>query len=249
NSAEKNYYKARVREESLPHPSRQKLNRNEPGWRRLELDPVLDAQGYILPQLLTPKYPRPANLPANSEWNDGSELQYLKQYQPFPYGVGTFGFAWNYHKQAQVLQDDAKLHHANLSELVVDSRPALALKGWSEEEWELGRRMELKAFNVALPEERGQLELPTAGIAIDAPFSDRKVIDQAIFCYNLAARLSHDSIGEYVRHLRNFATNLNTYQSHMDSMRAQAPMLEGDRDYLKAMLAGGAERQALLKNA
>src|SRR5207237_6640777 len=111
----------------------------------------------------------------------------------------------------------------------VDSRPALALKGWSEDEWEFGRRQELKAFNVPLPEERGALEQPTADIAVDAPFSDPKVLQQAVFSYNLASRLSRDAIVEYERHLRTFATHLLTYQSHMDSMRAQAPMLEADR--------------------
>ena len=37
--------------------------------------------------------------------------------------------------------------------------------------------------------------------------------------------------------------------SRSDSMRAQAPLLEGDRDYLKAMLAAGDARKALLHDA
>ncbi len=252
NSAEKSYYKQRVRSESLPHPSKQRLAKNDPGWRRLELDPMLDVHGNILPELLKPKYSRPANIAADSDWNDGSELQYLKQYQPLPYGLSTFALAYNYHKQAQVLQTVAHLHHANLSELVVDSRPALALKGWSEDEWELARRIELKAFNITAPagDERGPLELPTADLAPDTPFSDRAAIEQAIFSYDLAARVSGDAIKEYERHLRNYTTNFTTYQSHLDSMRSQRPLLEADRDYLKAMLApAGEARQKLLAAA
>src|SRR5688500_2000528 len=121
NAAEKDYYKKRVREESLPHQSRQRLARTDPGWRRTDFDASLDAKGFILPELLKPKTPRPADLPADSLWNDGSELQYLAKYQPFPYGLSTMGFAYNYHKQAQVLQEVGKQRHANLSELVVDS--------------------------------------------------------------------------------------------------------------------------------
>ena len=253
NSAEKNYYKARVRAESLPHASKQRLAKNDPGWRRLEEDPVLDVHGNILPELLRPRYTRPANIPADSEWNYGSDLQYLKQYEPLPYGVSTFGLAYNYHKQAQVLQTVGHLHHANLSELVVDSRPALALKGWSEDEWELGRRIELKAFNITAPQgdERGPLELPTADLAIDTPFSDRAAVEQAVFGYDLAARVSADALTEYERHLRSYTTNFTTYQSHMDAMRSQQPLLRADRDYLKAMLApaSGDQRKALLDAA
>ena len=251
-SAEKDYYRRRVREESLPHVSKQKLPRNEPGWRRLDLDPVLDSKGYILPELLAPKNPRPADLPAGSEWYDGSELQYLAQYQPLPYGVSTFGFAYNYHKIAQVIQDVTKQQHANLSQLVVDSRPGLALKGWSEAEWEHGRRKELKAFDLSVQSsERRDLEMPTAKLAVDTPYSEKSVLEEAIFSYNLGARLSRDAIKEYERHLRNFSQNFASYQSHMDSLRAQDPLLQGDRDYLKAMLAGDSkdERAALLKSA
>src|SRR5207302_4636752 len=118
----------------------------------------------ILPQLLKPRYPRRGNLPADSEWNDGSELQYLAPYQPFPYGVSTFALGYNYHKQAEVLQTVGKQRHANLSDVVIDSRPALALKGWSEDEWERGRRFELQAFNEQIPAERLDMELPTASL-------------------------------------------------------------------------------------
>jgi hypothetical protein len=252
-SQEKEYYRTRVREESKPHAAKQKLAKNDPGWRRLELDPVLDAKGMILPELLKPKYPRPATLPAaaNGQYVNGAELQFLEPYQPFPYGVSTMAFGYNYHKQAQLLQTVGRQLHANLSETVLDSRPALALKGWSEEEWERGRRSELKALNAAAPgPERGQLEMPTAAEAVTAPISDKSVLNEAIYDYDLAARLSRDAYDDYARHVREYAQNYQTYQSHMDSMRAQEPLLLADRDYLKAMAAGeGAQRKALLESA
>ena len=249
-ATEKNYYKKRVREESLPHAPRQKMSRNDPAWRRIELDPVLDANGNILPALLKPKYARPPNLPADSEWNNGAELQYLEPYQPFPYGVSSLAFALNYHKQAQVLQTVGKQKHANLSDLVVDARPALALKGWSEDEWERGRRLELTSFNLAVPEERGDMELATANIAPDTPFTAKGDIDAAIHSYDVGARVGTDALKEYDRHLKSYGTNALTYQSHMDSIRAQSELLEADRDYLKAMQApAGPKRGELLKAA
>src|SRR5439155_20618812 len=38
-SSEKPYYRKRVREETLPHPMRQKLRKEDPAWRRAEPDP------------------------------------------------------------------------------------------------------------------------------------------------------------------------------------------------------------------
>jgi hypothetical protein len=249
NASEKDYYRRRVREESLPHQTRQRLRREDAGWHRLDLDPVLDAKGNILPELLKPTRPRPADLPKDSEWNDGSELQYLASYQPLPYGVSTFGFAYNYHKQAQVLQDVEQRRHANLSDLVVDSRPALALKGWGEDEWERGRRLEMRAFNVAPPTERRDWETPTADTRVDTPFSERAVIEEASFSYDLSAKLCERALVEYEAHLKRFTMNFSTYQSHMDGLRAQGEMCSADRDYLKAMLASGAERAPLLASA
>lgn len=252
NASEKDYYRRRVREESLPHKSRQRLRPDEAGWRRLDLDPVLDASGHVLPQLLKANNPRPATLPAGQdEWWDGSKMQYLKPYDDkgFPYGLSTFGIAYNDHKIAQVMQDVQQQRHANLSELVVDSRPALSLKAWSEDEWEVGRKVELKAFNVTLPPERRDMEVGTANLAVDTPASSKAALEEAIFSYDLSARLARDAMPEYARHLRKFSTNFTSYQSHMDGLAAQEQLVLGDRDYLKAMLASGNDRAALLKTS
>jgi hypothetical protein len=215
---------------------------------------VLDAKGMLLPEMLRPKYTRPTTVPAaaaGAEFANGAELQFLERYQPFPYGVSAMAFGYNYHKQAQVLQAVGKQLHANLSDTVVDSRPALALKGWSEDEWERARRLELKALNAAAQgPERGHLELPTANVTVDAPLTDKSLLTEAIFSYDLAARLSRDAIAEYERHIRSYAQNLQTYQSHMDSMRGQEPLLAADRDFLKAMQTTDAnERKQLLASA
>ncbi len=201
----------------------------------------------ILPQYLRKKYKRPANVDP-SEWNTGAELQYLAKYQPFPFGICTFGFAYNYFKQAQVMQTTLKERHAQMSELVVDSRPALSLKNWQSAEISRGRRLELTAFNQTIPDQREDMDVPTADLAVDAPFSanQRDNIDAAIEAYDRAARLGPDAIAEYRRHLKNFMTNFQNYQSHMAECQANSDLAHGDSDYLKAMLARGAERHNLL---
>ena len=250
-STEKAYYGRRVREESMPHPTRQRLAKDDPGYRRLELDPVLDKNGMILPDLLQGKYERPAKIAQGAEWNNGAELQYLEKYQPFPYGVSTFGFAYNYFKRAEVLQSVTGQKHAQLSELVVDSRPALALKQWGESELERGRHLELKVFGRTIPEERNDLEMPTADIAVDAPISAEKRADlsAAIESYDRAASLGPDAIVEYERHLKGYGNNLGTYQSHMDEVRVTSALAAGDRDYLRGMMASGDARKKALTQA
>jgi hypothetical protein len=62
-ASEKQYYRKRVREETLPHHVDPRVNRGDPGWRPLKLDPMLDAKGMILPQYLAVSKPRPADLP------------------------------------------------------------------------------------------------------------------------------------------------------------------------------------------
>ena len=220
-----------------------------PGERRVRLDPKLNLDGTMMPALLQTKATRPANAPADPEFNDGSELQYLREYKSFPYGLSPFALGYNYHKQAQVLGSVGKQRHVNLSDVVVDSRPGLALKSWSEDELDRGRRLELWSFNLEVPEERRDMEVPTANVAVDAPLTSRPVIDEAIYSYDLGANLVDRALVEYERHLRSFDTNLGTYQAHIDTMRGQQALMRGDCDYLKAMLATGAERQTHLQSA
>ena len=93
------------------------------------------------------------------------------------------------------------------------------------------------------------MELPSASIAPDAPITDKSVLPEVIFSYDRGARVSLDAIKEYERHIKNYTANLSNYQSHMAGLRAQAALMEADRDYLKAMQASGSERQALLQSA
>jgi hypothetical protein len=247
-ASEKAYYRKRVREESLPHKSDPKLKRNDPGWRPLQMDAMLDAKGMILPQYLQPKYPRPADLPADSDWNDGSELQYLAPYQPFTYGLSPQALGYDYFKRAQVLQSVGKQRHAQVSDLVIDSRPGLSLRMWGEEEIERGRNVELGAFGKEIPTERVDKDLPTADVALTTPPA-AKDVQEALYSYQQAAKIEQDALQAYQVHLLKYAVNRSTYEFHVEHIKGLIPLAMGDHDYLAAQLATGSERDRLVASA
>jgi hypothetical protein len=250
NSTEKTYYRRRVRAESLPHPTAAK-RANDPGWRRTSLDPMLDDNFNILPDLLRPTvgHDRPANLAPNQEFNDGSELQYLAAWQPFPDGISPFALAFNYWKRCEVLQNVGNQRHDQLSDVVIDSRPALSLKNWLEEEWEQGRRREAQAFNLPVPEDRMALEQLTADFLPNHPIEDRHAADLAEFAYTRAAALLPAALAEYVRDISKNPSSEGIYRSHIDEIRAAAEMASADAAYLAAQLAPADQRKVLLAAA
>jgi len=225
-----------------------------PGFRRTELDPMLDTDGNLLPELLAPRAARKVGS------NDGSELQYLKPYEPYLYGLSAHALDYNYRKRAQVLLREANQHHAQLSDLVVDSRPALSLRNWSEDEWERGRRRELEAFGLPLPvpnerapmepEQRLEMERASARLNPAAPVANAAALDEAIFCYERAAVAAAEGLKEYDLHLGKFKTNFGTYQSHQEELAAQAELVRGDGDFLRIVRGGaGVDRAALARGA
>src|SRR5262249_38882750 len=141
---------------------------------------MLDDQFQILPSLLTPKPNHDANVTPTAdddgERNSGAELQWLEKYKTadtasgdpggFIDGISPFALAYNYNKRAEVLQTHYGQRHAQLSDMVVDSRPAIALKCWAEEEWEQGRRRELQAMELNAPEDRTELESAAANLEL-----------------------------------------------------------------------------------
>ena len=248
NSTEKWYYRDRVRRETAYHENRSPVR----GARRLELDSMVDANGRIRADLLKPGYVHLQDKDDPAMKYDGSDLQFLPKWEPYPYGLSPFAVAYNYYKRSQVLARVGKQIHPQLSDLVVDSRPGLALKFWSEDEWERGRRAEIEAFGMQVPPvtvERIELENISMRAPLTAPIANAAALDRAIYSYTTGVQLCDDSEREYQIHLRKFTTNVFTYQSHRDSLQAEKFLLMGDRDYLKALRANESERPALLASA
>jgi hypothetical protein len=250
-SAEKDYYRQRVRTETRWHERAEKLNPDDPAWRRLELDPVLDSQGYLLPSTLKPTSTLLVDPKDPTQRYDGSELEYLAPYQPYPDGVPPVALGYNYELRAAMLQRLGHQRHAQLSDMVVDSRPALTLKFWSEEEIERGRRLELEALRKPVPTERLDLEQPAAATPIDTPLdaTQRIQIEHARSVYALASHLAIDSLAAYQRHLLQYKRNIDTARIQLDTLRANLDFAAGDRDYLGAMLANPADRAPLMASA
>ncbi len=149
-SSEKYYYRRRVREESKPHAVDAAARRSDTGWRRVTMDPVLDAHFDVLP-------------------SDRADLMSLDdpRYAPYTDGVSTFGFAFNYYKRADLLLLDAHQHHDQLSDVVIDSRPALSLKMWADDEVEQARHREAQAFGATIPDDAVNPDAVTAGVPVD----------------------------------------------------------------------------------
>jgi hypothetical protein len=227
-ASEKQYYRKRVREETQARPVEAKVNRADPGWRPLKMDPMLDEKGMILPEY-------------------SKELVHLAPYQPYPYGITPQALGYNYFKRAQLLQD-AGQRHAQISDLVVDSRPGLSLRMWSEEEIERGRRVELAAFGKEISTERFDLELPTADIGL-ATTPAAAAVREALYSYDVASKLASNAIKDYERHLLKHAINRSTYEFHLEHIKLLVDLAAGDRDYLAAQLATGEERQRLAASA
>ncbi|MGD0542591.1 MAG: hypothetical protein ABSB33_13845, partial [Tepidisphaeraceae bacterium] len=225
--------------------------RSDPSWRRVRLDPMLDENGYILPDLLIQRYPRPRDLPAAQPWYDGSTLQFLRQYQPFPYGLSTLALSYNDYKRGQFLQLLWNLHHIQSGDTVIDARPALTLKDWAKDEWERGRRFELRIWGLNVPQSADPIELerPAAETAFDKPPADKTDYDAARYSYALASRLFHDARVEFRQHMERYRANAAVYFVHVDDAISGEQLMRADHDYLAAAAAPGSERRQLLQSA
>jgi hypothetical protein len=217
--------------------------------RRDQMDPMLDADGNILPRLLQPVHPRPANLPADAPWYDGSRLQYLKEYEPFPYGVPPQAIGYDYYRRSQMLQTVLGEQEIQTSNFVVDSRPGMELKFWGAEEGEEGRRAELRLFGLDDSGERLDLEPRAPGADLQHPLSSAAPLPaifdfrpdpaagaRALESYALASRLYGDSHSELAAHLRRFPRARDTFSSHIDDDAAFTELYKADHDFLAGLL-------------
>jgi hypothetical protein len=256
---DRRYYNARLAAESLPTlNSPSKLQKGQPGWRRTRHDPLLDPNGFILPSLLSPA-PQAAALA--SQGYSGAELQFLDPYNSphaggFPYGIHPIALAYNYYKRAAVLQAITGQQHITIGSSALASRPAVALKYWSENMWEHARRLEAQALGKNLPEEKLDLEPLTASLPINAHFLDlsqntRNRLQEALFTYRRATNVAKHAEDEYRQHVANSrgAENTDLYFSQIDSSAALVELLAADADYLAAMAASSAFNPPLVPTA
>jgi hypothetical protein len=200
----------------------------------------------------------------------GAELQFLERYNRpegggFPYGLTPIAIGYNHHERARVLMNVRKQSHLQLSDAVIDSRPGVTLKHWSEEEWERARRFEGALLGMPIPRgdqvDRFDYEKVTADVPPNAPlaagpFRNADILQEArdqrqrsagdlvaetMFSYRRSAQAARHAREQLARHIADFKLSVNSsnYLSMTDELRASEHLLLGDMSYM-AMLARGA---------
>jgi hypothetical protein len=250
-STEKTYYVPRMRQETLPKPTPERLRRGQSGWRRTRHDTLLDEKGMLLPELTTPDRGR------EGEAYDGSDLQFLREYSTpekggFPYGVSPLAVGYNYFKRAVLLQETTGQRHLNMSESVVSSRSAVALRDWSVEEWHRGRDVEAQAVGKKAPAAINpwDKELTTSGETlafVDASDRTRRAVEEALFGYRRAREVAEHAEREYRRHiLTEEDAEIGVYGSQVDNALAVQSLMDGDYYFLAAAAAQAGFRSQLI---
>jgi hypothetical protein len=220
--------------------------RRDNAGRPTEHQVLLDENYNVLPQFLAT---RSGDTPTHTE-ADGSQMPYLKKFEPYRLGVSPYVIGYNYFKRAQWLQYNLGLKHAQISAPIVSSRPALALKKWSEEEWKHARYSEIELFDFKAPTEDSKAEPVTANLPLDAPVPLTPLLDQIIYRYERSAEAAQAAVDEYNLHLAagNYPGDFTKYASHVESSVAHRQLMLGDALYLRAMKTP-AERTDLAKQA
>jgi hypothetical protein len=239
--------KARLNDPTVEFTLRptRKIDQDESVGRRIEHETLLDADHKLLAKFYAPRGGREPTFTGA----DGSLLPYLKQFEPFPYGVSPLALGYNYFERSRWLQKYQSLRHAQTSDRVVSSRPALALKKWSEEDWYAGRRGEIALLGREAPRDDEGLESPAADLALTTELPRSPLLEQVIYRYENSTRISNAAIAEYNSHLIDFPSDVTTYASHMESSIAQAKLTNADAAYLKAMIDKGPARTQLIATA
>jgi hypothetical protein len=221
--------------------------------RRNHLDPMLSDDGNIRPELLQVTHPRPAAMSQDAAWYDGSELQYLRPFQPFPYGLSPDALGYNEFKRCQTLQRVDHESHIQNSDFVIDSRPCLALESWAKQTGDDGRRAELRFFGL---DDRGErLDLQVRGPGADgkvgphmaamlATQPDPAAGPRAIFQYALSARLWRQARLEYQAHIQLFPGSHDRFASHIDDTIGFEQLALADHDFLRGLLDSADKKAA-----
>ncbi|MBC7785424.1 MAG: hypothetical protein H7144_16445 [Burkholderiales bacterium] len=219
--------------------------------RRTEHDPILDGNYRVLPKFLAPR----EGVAATGDAADGSELPYLKRFEPYPIGVSPYALAYNYYKRCQWLQKYRQARHAQMSDRVISVRPALALKKWSEEDWYAARRAEIELLKLPVPRDDAELEPVTQSLKLDAPLVKSPLLDEIIWRYRNSSKIADAAVAEYLYHLKpgpeggDFPSDEFTYRSHLEGSEAQAKLVLADAVYLEAITATGDEKLRLARES
>ena len=255
NSAEKRPFIKRIRTESMASAAGATdaaRQRRDSTLQKQRHEVLLDAKGFLLAEYLTPRWERGGTVPQDlrAAGYTGAPLQYLARYNTpemggFPYGVSPIAIGYNYYERAALLARVTGRKHIHVGDAVIDSRPAVTLKFWVDEEMDRARRLEISLAGKQQPDDRADkwlLDPPTADLAMDAPLAlkgaeAKAAVEEALFSLKRAVQAGDHAIAEYRRHIDafKFSPNASNFESHIDSIRATVTMARADEAYLELL--------------
>lgn len=252
NSGEKRQFIKRIRNETKASADNGAARQRDSKMQKTRHEVLLDAKGFLLPQYLQPRWERGGTVPQNlrEAGYTGAPLQYLAHYNTaemggFPYGVSPVAIGYNYYERAAVLARVTGRKHIYVGETVMDSRPAVTLKHWADEEMDRARRLEIALAGKPAPDDRADkwlLDEPTAALAPDAPLAmsgaeAKAAIEEILFSLRRTAQVGEHAIREYRRHNEafKFSPNVSNFESHIEALRALIAMAGADHAYVRLL--------------
>ena len=219
--------------------------------RREHMDSLLDEAGNVSKALTTPRYQRPANYPADADWYDGSPLQFLPKFEPYPYGLSPLAMAYNYNKRAEELLVVWNQHHYQSSDRVLSKEAAVSLKQWGSDEQERGRRFESRIWGQQISPSAELMDLEAVGVLVPMTqkVTDRPDLAAALYSYQTAWRVLDESNLEFENHLKRYpADGILQIEDTYDNL-ATSILMHADYDYLQALSSAGMQKQKYIADA
>lgn len=216
---------------------------------RVGHDTVLDAEYRVLPTLAT-RDADPLGVESVEWLPERGEMAYLRAFEPYPYGVPPMAIGYNYFMRALALQTSRDQRHAQISDRVISSRPALSLMVWAEEEWDRARRLEALVYGRTLPEvsSNGDMEFVTADIGLD-PIRRTAAVDELLYSLDRSREIGKAAIAAFRQHILRFPSDAPTYDAQIAWIQLLDALCEADRHFLIALTLPEGQRQARLTEA
>ncbi|MEM1011191.1 MAG: hypothetical protein AAGI46_03095 [Planctomycetota bacterium] len=209
--------------------------------RLARLEPMLDAEGRIQPSLTEPTRDAPEGL-SSGEYLDGSQIQFVDAYGPFPEGLGPHALAFEHAMRAYVLQEHAGQRHIQHSIPYIRIQPGRNLRDWSLSTYEQGRQLEAEALGLEAParsvdgREQALIERLSAGYRPGQAVPYPALLRRAVTMYERSLELAVPAADRFVRHLELHPEARGFFTSTIDRLQLNQVILEADIAYARLAL-------------
>ncbi len=203
--------------------------------------PVIDAQGNVLPELTQAKREAPEGVQAG-EYLDGSAIQFLEEFAPFPEGLSPHALSYEHAVRAYVLQEFAGQKHVLHSPSFVRAAPVRALRDWTASAYEEGRQFEAEAMGRVPPrrtkdgQQQAETELLSADLPLDGSVPFPAMLELALLYYERSQQLAEPSIERIEQHIASYPEAFGTFAWTIQYFGFLKVMLEADETYARLAL-------------